>query len=40
MHAPFERIDVGDRAPDFQLPDHRGEPLRLSILSSYSFSKG
>ncbi len=29
MHAPFERIDVGDRAPDFQLPDHRGEPLRF-----------
>lgn len=29
MQASLTRWDVGDRAPDFQLPDHRGEPLHF-----------
>ncbi len=29
MHAPLDTLGVGDRAPDFRLPGHRGEPLRF-----------
>lgn len=31
----MERLLVGDRAPDFALPGHTGEILRLSELCSH-----
>ena len=30
----MKRLTVGDTAPDFALPDHRGEMYRLSNLTA------
>jgi peroxiredoxin len=30
MENPLEKLKIGDRAPDFSLPNHQGEMVQLS----------